>query len=146
MEESDDSESDAFEDVEMANRQTPEPPDDDTDNEGEPSLPPLPKPAVRHTIGGKKKAIATTESKQASSKSTTSSSKPAPSSTKSTSSSTTAKGDSQAKASESNLKETVDEVPPARSLPFARKSEPAKSELPTQSAGADSNSETDDEL
>ena len=49
----------------MANRRTPEHSDDETGDENELPLPP-PKPAVRHTIGGKKKAAPPAESKPAS--------------------------------------------------------------------------------
>jgi hypothetical protein len=118
----------------MVDQKTPEPSDVDTTDEKEPAPPP-PKTAVRHTIGGKKKAA---EVKSKPSNTTKSSSKPEPSSSQSATSTGTAKGDSQ-----TDPKAT--EVPPTRALPFAKKTMPP-SKTSEKTTVPESDSETDDEL
>lgn len=124
-------ESDAFED---ADRRTPEAMDTDSD-EKEPTPPPVKKSAIRATIGGKKKAPATTATairpKVAAQSNVRRSSSPA-----------TVREDSQQESFKNKAK--PDPVPPVRTLPFSKRSpKPAAKVAP-----ADSGSETeeDDEL
>jgi hypothetical protein len=113
----------------------------DTDGEREPTPPPPPKPAVRHTIGGRKKAPATGEGAN---KAVPSSSKPPSSTHKPASSLSTVKGDSQDKNPIPSPK-NAEYVPPTRALPFTNKAA-ATQESTTKSAPVESDSETDDEL
>jgi hypothetical protein len=116
----------------------------DTDSEKEPTPAPVKKPAVRATIGGKKKAPAATASNDTKPKAVASSSKAAQPSSRRSSSPATARDDSQQDASHNRTKR--DALPPVRSLPFQKTTPQAKAAAKAGLVDSGSETEEDDEL
>ncbi|KAF2672522.1 hypothetical protein BT63DRAFT_198308 [Microthyrium microscopicum] len=137
---SDDDSSDAFEDAEMKDvedQQTPEPSDQDTADEKEPTPPPV-KQAVRRTIGGKAKQAAA-----ASSKAKAPSPKPkTPMKARNVSPPATR----NAPKSVEKTSESEKPLPPRRELPFNKKAQEVPKTKASAAVQPDDDSETEDEL